>query len=59
MTLCDVILFAQALIKTGDVHKDIRFIRNDQRRLRRAIRELDTGVSRAIQLELPLRDRAK
>jgi hypothetical protein len=53
------ILFAQALIRTGYVHKNIRLVRNGQRLLLKTIRELDSRVSPAIQLELPLGDRTK
>ena len=48
------ILFAQALIRTGYVHKDIRLIRNGQSLLLKTIRELDSEASPAVQLDLPL-----
>jgi hypothetical protein len=53
------ILFAQALTKIGYEHKDIRLIANGLRLLPKTTRELDSKVSSAIQLELPLGDRAK
>jgi hypothetical protein len=51
------ILFAQALIKTGYVHKDIRLIRNGQRLLLKTMCELASEASPAVQLELLLGDR--